>query len=167
MNSFSYSFPLWFITGYWIQFPVLYSRTLLFIHLIHNSLHLLIPNSQSISPLLPLPKPHLGFRLISKRYLVMQNNILMENSQHTSKTLQIKLSVIYLFIYIEVELIYHVVVITAVQHSDSVIYTVQWFSYIYLYIYIYNIHIYTYTLFQIFFPYRLLKILSIFPCVIQ
>ena len=26
---FSYTFPLWFITGYWIQFPMLYSRTLL------------------------------------------------------------------------------------------------------------------------------------------
>lgn len=25
--SFSYSFPLWFITGYWVEFPVLYSRT--------------------------------------------------------------------------------------------------------------------------------------------
>ena len=48
----SYSFPLWFITGYWIYFPVLYSRTSLFIHSLYsNSLHLLIPNSQSI----PLP----------------------------------------------------------------------------------------------------------------
>ena len=36
------SFPLWFITRYWIEFPVLYSRTLLFIHPIYNSLHLLI-----------------------------------------------------------------------------------------------------------------------------
>ena len=37
--SFSYSFPLWFITGYRIQFPVLYSRTLFFILLIYNSVH--------------------------------------------------------------------------------------------------------------------------------
>ena len=51
---FSYSFPLWFITGYWIQFPVLYSRTLLFIHSVYNSLHLLMSNSQSIPP-----PPHL------------------------------------------------------------------------------------------------------------
>ena len=29
--SFPYSFPLWLITGCWIQIPVLYSRTLLFI----------------------------------------------------------------------------------------------------------------------------------------
>ena len=28
--AFSCSFPLWFITGYWIWFPVIYSRTLLF-----------------------------------------------------------------------------------------------------------------------------------------
>ena len=27
-----YSFPLWFIPGYWMWFPALYSRTLLFIH---------------------------------------------------------------------------------------------------------------------------------------
>ena len=30
-HSFSCSFPLWFITGYWLYFPVLYSRTLLLI----------------------------------------------------------------------------------------------------------------------------------------
>ena len=41
---FSCFFPLWSITGYWIEFPVLYSRTSLFIHPICNSLHLLIPN---------------------------------------------------------------------------------------------------------------------------
>ena len=29
---FLYSFPLWFIPGYWIEFSVLYSRTSLFIH---------------------------------------------------------------------------------------------------------------------------------------
>ena len=39
--TFSYSFALWFITGYWIQFPVLHSRTLLFILPICNSLYLL------------------------------------------------------------------------------------------------------------------------------
>ena len=46
-NSFFYyySFPVWFITGYWIEFPVLYSRTL-FIHLIQASLHLLTSNFQ-------------------------------------------------------------------------------------------------------------------------
>ena len=48
--SFSYSFPLWFITGYRIWFPRLYSRTLFFIHSICKSLHLLTPNSQSILP---------------------------------------------------------------------------------------------------------------------
>ena len=34
----------------WIWFSVLHSRTLLFIHSVYNSLHLLIPNSQFISP---------------------------------------------------------------------------------------------------------------------
>ena len=38
------------ITGYWIWFPVLYSRTLLCIHPIYKSLHLPTPNSQSIPP---------------------------------------------------------------------------------------------------------------------
>ena len=33
-------FSIWFITGCWIQFPVLYSRTFLFIHSICNSFHL-------------------------------------------------------------------------------------------------------------------------------
>ena len=43
-----YSFPLWFIiTGYWKEFPVLYSRTMLFIHSVYKSLHLLISNSHS------------------------------------------------------------------------------------------------------------------------
>ena len=49
--SFSYSFPLQFITGCWIYFPVLCSRTLLFIHSIYRSLHLLIPTSHSIPTL--------------------------------------------------------------------------------------------------------------------
>ena len=48
IHSFLYSFPLWLITGYWIQFPVLCSRTLLFIHPIYNGLHLPTPNSQTV-----------------------------------------------------------------------------------------------------------------------
>ena len=48
----SFSFLWWFITEYWIYFPVLYSRTLLFIY---TSLHLLIPNSQSFFPQSFLP----------------------------------------------------------------------------------------------------------------
>ena len=43
-------FSIIVITGYWIEFPVLYSRTLSFILSIYNSLHLLIPNSQSVPP---------------------------------------------------------------------------------------------------------------------
>ena len=42
-----------FVTGYWTYFPVLYTRTLLFIHPIYTSLRLLTPNSQSIPPLTP------------------------------------------------------------------------------------------------------------------
>ena len=36
-TAFSYSFPLWFITGYWMQFPGLHSRTLLFNHRIYSA----------------------------------------------------------------------------------------------------------------------------------
>ena len=43
--SLSYSFPLWFITGCWVSFPVLYSRSLLFIRPIY--MHYLIWPSQS------------------------------------------------------------------------------------------------------------------------
>ena len=52
---FLFSFLIWFSTGYWIEFSVFYSRILLFIHHIYNSLPLLIPNSQSFPPP-PLPK---------------------------------------------------------------------------------------------------------------
>ena len=48
IHSFLYSFPLRFITGYWIQFPELYNRTLLFMHSINTSLYQLTPNSHSI-----------------------------------------------------------------------------------------------------------------------
>ena len=45
--SFRYSFLLRFITGYWLYLPVQYSRTLLFIHPVLDSLCLWIPNSWS------------------------------------------------------------------------------------------------------------------------
>ena len=45
-----FHFPLWIITGYWIQLPVVYSRTLLFLCSICNRLHLLTPNFQSSPP---------------------------------------------------------------------------------------------------------------------
>ena len=50
---FQNSLPLWFSTGHWIEVSVLYSGTLLFIHSVYNSWHLLTPNSQSIPPLTP------------------------------------------------------------------------------------------------------------------
>ena len=55
--TFTYiSFPLWLIREYWIQFLMLYSsRTLLFIHPILSSFHLLIQNSQFIPPTHPNP----------------------------------------------------------------------------------------------------------------
>ena len=59
-NSVIYSSMLWFITGYWLYFPVLYSRTLLFIHSMYNSLCLLTPNSHSIPPPPPTPPPAVG-----------------------------------------------------------------------------------------------------------
>jgi len=33
-------FPLWFIIRYWIQFPELYDRSLLFIYLIYYSVYI-------------------------------------------------------------------------------------------------------------------------------
>ena len=51
--SFSYYFPLWFIIGYWIEFTVLYSRTLLFVHPVCNNLYLLIPKPQDFPPASP------------------------------------------------------------------------------------------------------------------
>ena len=43
-------FPLWFTLGGWRQFPVLYSRTLLFTHSKRDGLHLPSPNSQCSPP---------------------------------------------------------------------------------------------------------------------
>ena len=37
---FSDNFPLWFFIRYWIQFPVLYNRSLLFIYLIYCSVYI-------------------------------------------------------------------------------------------------------------------------------
>ena len=52
--SFSYSFPLWFVTEYWIYivYPVVYNRTVLSIHSIYNSLSV-GPNF----PILSIPYP--------------------------------------------------------------------------------------------------------------
>ena len=47
---FSYYLPSCSITRNWIEFPLLYSRTLLLIHFKCSSLYLLTPNSQSIKP---------------------------------------------------------------------------------------------------------------------
>ena len=54
-KNISYSFLLWFITGYWIQFPVLHSKTLLFISPKCTSFHLLIPSSNPSFPHLISP----------------------------------------------------------------------------------------------------------------
>ena len=54
-HSFKNSFIVCFITGYWMWFPMLHNRTLLFIHSMYNSLYLLTPNSQSSPP--PPPSP--------------------------------------------------------------------------------------------------------------
>ena len=43
--SFSGSFPLQFIKKYWVEFPVLYSRSWLVIYFIYSSVYMLIPNS--------------------------------------------------------------------------------------------------------------------------
>ena len=42
---FSNSCPLWVITQYWVEFPVLYSRSLLVIHFTYNSVYMSILNS--------------------------------------------------------------------------------------------------------------------------
>ena len=57
---FLYSFLLWLIPGYWIKFPVLCSRTLLFIHsvCIDNGLHLLNPSSLIFKLLFVIIKCH-------------------------------------------------------------------------------------------------------------
>jgi len=53
-------FPIWFMAGCRVPFPVLYSRSLLFIHPVSKSLRLLGPTSQSIRP----PPPHAFFNTL-------------------------------------------------------------------------------------------------------
>ena len=65
---FLYSFPSWSIPGEWIQFPVLYSRILLFIHSKCNSLRLLTLSPQSI----PLP---LSSRLVTRSLSSMSGSL--------------------------------------------------------------------------------------------
>ena len=48
-----YYFLLWFIIKYLIYFSILKCRTLLFIHSIYKSLHLLTPTSHSVPPPTP------------------------------------------------------------------------------------------------------------------
>ena len=43
--SFSDSFSIQLITKYWVEFPMLYSKSLLFICFIHSRVHMLLPNS--------------------------------------------------------------------------------------------------------------------------
>ena len=73
--SFSYSFPLWFITGYWICYAtVLCSRALLFIYSRYNSLYLLIS-------ILPSPNlsPHFGnSSVFYYRYKLLLNMIMVK-----------------------------------------------------------------------------------------
>ena len=61
---FQHSFPLWFITEFWIQFHVLYIRTL-FIPSKCNSLHLAPPNSQSTPSLPASPLATTSLRSVS------------------------------------------------------------------------------------------------------
>ena len=60
-------FPLWFITGYWMQIPVLYGQTLRFTHPTQPGLHLLTPSSPSVPPwpALHLAPPSLLFVSVS------------------------------------------------------------------------------------------------------
>ena len=48
-SDFHVTLPLWSITGYWIQSPLLYNRTL-FIHSVCDSSHLLTPASRTVPP---------------------------------------------------------------------------------------------------------------------
>ena len=57
--------PLWFTIGYWIQFPVLNSRTLLFIHSIYNILQNL---SMRQNPSYRGFPEHLRMATINKEY---------------------------------------------------------------------------------------------------
>ena len=54
IHSFLDSFPIQVITEYWVEFPVLYSRSLIVIYFIYGSVYMSIPISQFIPPPLSL-----------------------------------------------------------------------------------------------------------------
>ena len=56
IHSFLDSFPIQVITEYWVEFPVLYSRSLLVVYFIYSSGYMSIPISQFI----PVPPSPLG-----------------------------------------------------------------------------------------------------------
>ena len=60
------SFLLQVITEYWVEFPVLYSRSLLVTYLIYSSVCMLIPNSWFIPP----PPLHVSPLVIISLFLV-------------------------------------------------------------------------------------------------
>ena len=72
---FSFSLPWWFVIGYWIWFPELYSGTWLFIHPQSNSSHLLIPDST----LHPTPRPLGNHRFVPS--VCESNSFLREESK--------------------------------------------------------------------------------------
>ena len=55
IHSFIDSFPIEVITEYWVEFPVLCSRSLLTIYFIYSTVHMFIPPSLFIPPLAPFP----------------------------------------------------------------------------------------------------------------
>ena len=55
--SFSDTFPIQVITEYWVEFPVLYPRSLFAIYFIYSCVYMLIPNSWFVS------HPHLSLWL--------------------------------------------------------------------------------------------------------
>ena len=48
IHSSSDSFPIWVISEYWVVFPVLYSRSLLFVYFLCSTVCVLIPSSSYI-----------------------------------------------------------------------------------------------------------------------
>ena len=64
IHSLSDSFPIKIITEYWVEFPVLYSRSPHWPDIPYTSVHRSIPNPQSIPS--PLPCPFGNHKLVFK-----------------------------------------------------------------------------------------------------
>ena len=99
-------------------------------------------------------------KLNMERYSLNQIKGIKRTATHFSEHYSYFLKLLFIYLCIELQLIYNTVLVSGVQQSDSVIHT---HTYMYMYVYIY-IYIYIY-IFKGYFPLQVLRDIVQFPVV--